>query len=176
MKAINKNLLKDFIELALSRLEGDWLLVGGTVLPLLGANHRFTQDIDFVGLGTHERSQQLEVMKIAEDLNLPIETINPAASLFVERLMSGKKDLILIKKSEKCKVFRPDTIFYFKLKLGRLSESDLSDCLEWLKMFESEINKKTILELKSLVSHELRNTKKNPLKKDRLETLKKQLK
>ncbi len=129
---LNQNLLKKFIFLAGDRLTGDWIMVGGTVLPYLGANHRSTTDIDFVGFGKNEKTQQLELMQIAEDLGLPVETINSAADFFVHKHLKSKNQLVLLHEGKTAAIYRPNTELYFRLKLSRLSETDTEDCLVWL--------------------------------------------
>lgn len=85
MNTINHRLLKKFIDLAASKLEGDWILIGGSLLPLLGIEARTTTDIDFVNLNPRKSSNQdtLELMEIAESLKLPVEAINQAGAFFL---------------------------------------------------------------------------------------------
>jgi hypothetical protein len=129
MKNLDSKLLNEFLEIAGQHLTGDWLLVGGTLLPAVGIDSRATVDIDFVGLTASERSQTLEVMDIAEKLSLPIETINQAAAYFVDKVSPKKADMIILKKGKRANIFRPSCEFYLKLKCERLSQSDLQDCM-----------------------------------------------
>lgn len=175
---LDQKLLRKFIKLAAEQLEGEWLLVGGTVLPLLGANHRSTVDIDFVGLGRKERAQQLELMKIAEQLDLPVDIINSAAAFFVDRHLRDhkrqthdKKHLVLLKAGKKANIYRPDTELYFSLKLGRFSDSDLSDCREWLQFFQNKISKAEYKKLARLVYSAASENKQNSGKSLRLQEL-----
>lgn len=126
--------LQKFIKLALKNLEGEWLLLGGMVLPALGVDHRVTMDIDFVGLSRKERSQSLELMKLTEKLGLPVESINQAADVFLDRIEGFRSRLVLLAEAKNCKIFRPDASLYLVLKIGRMSESDFSDCVEWLRL------------------------------------------
>lgn len=48
MKSLDTKLLKEFLKRAGERLHGDWLLVGGTLLPAVGIDSRSTTDIDLV--------------------------------------------------------------------------------------------------------------------------------
>jgi len=168
---LNQKTLLRFLDLAAKNLKGEWLLVGGTVLPILGSEHRSTVDIDFVGLGAKERQQQLEVFKIAEELGLPVDTINSAAALFVDRVLKNKNELVRLKKSKLATIYRPDTALFFKLKIARLSESDYSDCLAWLELFSKEINKKTKAGLIKLVKTELNKKNAPPTKMTHLNKL-----
>ena len=81
MKPLNTARLRAFLQLAGNRLKGEWLLVGGAVLPLLGVNHRTTLDINLVNLHDADGRQTLAMMRVADELGLPVETINQAAIL-----------------------------------------------------------------------------------------------
>ena len=168
---LTQKILKKFIKLAAEQLTGDWLLLGGTVLPLVGAQHRSTVDIDFVGLGKNERSQQLELMHIAEELGLPVEVINSAAAIFVDRELQDKNSLVLLEVGDGARIYRPDTLLYFKLKTARMSESDMLDCTEWLKHFKNEITPVVISQLQELISIRLSNTDINSEVSGRLKIL-----
>lgn len=127
MTRLTPKTLKNFLSLTSEKLNGDWLLVGDTLLPALGLNVRATIDIDFVSLsGTQD--QTLELMSLAEELELPIDCINQAAAFFVRKTGVNKKDLILLKKGKRATIYRPSLELYWKLKLSRMSETDLQDC------------------------------------------------
>jgi hypothetical protein len=40
IQTIDSKMMKKFINVAVDRLEGDWIIIGGTVLPLLGVDLR----------------------------------------------------------------------------------------------------------------------------------------
>jgi len=130
---INGKLLERFIKLAGDRMDGDWIIIGGTVLPLLGLNFRVTVDIDFVPVKDSDHAQTIKIMEIADELGLPVETINQAGAFFLTKISEFQKHLILIKKGKTAKIFRPDVTLFLLLKMKRLTESDLSDCLAYLK-------------------------------------------
>ncbi len=132
--AITLPTLKRFLKLALTKLRGDWVLLGGNVLPLLGSDIRPTTDIDFVPMGDAPSSDQLRVMEICEELGLPPEAANPAAALFLKRVAGYQKNLTLVDSTPKTRIFRPNAALFLKLKSARLSESDLLDCLEMLRI------------------------------------------
>ena len=131
-KTLDSKLLKEFLKLAASKLEGEWLLVGGTLLPAVGLHVRATVDIDIVGLGKKEATQSLELMELAEALGLSVETINQAAKFFVEKAGYNKEDLLPLMKGKSATIFRPSVALYWKLKSSRLSETDLIDCQHYL--------------------------------------------
>lgn len=128
MKTLNTQLLSRFLELASRRLKGEWLLMGGTLLPAVGLNIRSTVDIDVVGLGEAENAQSLVLMEIAEELELPVESINQAAAYFLKKVGYKKTDLLPLTQGKEATIYRPSADLYLRLKAGRLSETDLVDC------------------------------------------------
>ncbi|MFN7905072.1 MAG: DUF6036 family nucleotidyltransferase [Pseudobdellovibrionaceae bacterium] len=133
MTEINSRLLRQFVNMACERLTGDWVIIGGTVLPILGVNYRVTIDIDVAKGQKESPDQTLELMKIAEDLNLPIEAINQAGSFFLRKIKNWESNLVLLKGTKSTKIFRPNATLFFQLKIARLTQNDLQDCLEMLK-------------------------------------------
>lgn len=136
MKAIDQKILKKFIKIAGDKLNGRWILIGGTVLPLLGIEHRVTTDIDFVGPATAPQSEVLKLMEIAEQLGLPVESINQAGAYFLRKISGFEKHLVEVHKGKSATIYRPDVTLFLKLKMARLSETDLEDCLQLLKTGE----------------------------------------
>lgn len=145
---LNQSTLRKFLKLAGDHLKGEWILIGGTVLPALGIDHRSTVDIDLIGLSDNERVQTLALMELAEKLGLPIETINQAGDYFLQKISDFKEHLIPLHRGKTATIYRPDATLFLKLKLPRLSESDLADCLEFLKLSRANhepIDRKSIL-------------------------------
>lgn len=138
MKKLTTKLLKRFLDLAARRLDGEWVLMGGTVLPVLGCDYRSTTDIDFAPVGAQTNEQTIQVMEICEELGLPVETINSAGGFFLKKISKFKDHLVLLR-AEKARIYRPSAGLFVQLKLARLSESDLQDCLEMLKLKGSEL-------------------------------------
>ncbi len=101
---IDTQVMKQFLALANSRLTGDGVIIGGTLLPLLGINHRVTVDIDIINLDfKNSVDQTIELMDIAQALNLPVETINQAGSYYFSKMTDARDNLILLQESEKFK-------------------------------------------------------------------------
>jgi hypothetical protein len=101
---IDTQVMKQFLALANSRLTGDWVIIGGILLPLLGINHRVTVDIDIINLDfKNSVDQTIELMDIAQALNLPVETINQAGSYYFSKMTDARDNLILLQESEKFK-------------------------------------------------------------------------
>ncbi len=164
MKTIDQSLLTKLIQLAGNNLKGDWVLMGGTVLPLLGINYRVTTDIDLAGTSSKQQEQTLDLMTLAEKVGLPVETINQAGAYFLQKISNFSAHLLLIHRGKTAKIFRPDLYLFIALKIDRLSESDLSDCLEYIKyskqaseeMFKEKIIKMIASKIKVAKSEDQR--------------------
>ncbi|MDH5427678.1 MAG: hypothetical protein OEY57_05830 [Nitrospirota bacterium] len=138
MSAISKKLLDQFFELASEKLSGDWIVLGGSVLPYLGRPIRATIDIDLATTSLRAGEWQLELMEIAESLSLPSEAVNTAAEFFVRKIPGFEGNLVRMYSKGDFHVSRPNVNLFIQLKLPRLSESDLEDTLEFLR-FAGEI-------------------------------------
>lgn len=144
---INAKVMKKFLEKSTSKLSGEWIIIGGTVLPLIGIDHRVTIDIDIVNLNfKSSNDDSLKLMEIAEELKLPIESINQAGAYYLSKIEDVADHLVLLQESKKCKIYRPDAYLFIKLKIERLSETDLADCIQFIKKNEKEylLHKKEI--------------------------------
>jgi hypothetical protein len=169
MKPLTPALLGKFLELASDRLEGDWVLLGGTLLPALGHNVRATVDIDVVSLSSERRqSQSLALMKIVEDLGLPVEAINGAAEYFLLKQTGFEKELVVLHAGKKARILRPNAFLYLRLKIERMSESDLIDCKTLLRFERDTLTEEHASSLTRLLRGEIQ--KKDP-RKMRLESL-----
>jgi hypothetical protein len=125
---------KKLIAEALKTLEGDWVLVGGALMLVLGAGKRATQDIDLVALDEGAgASQQLRLFELAEKLGLPVEAVNSAAGYFLRKIRGYRAGLELMAEGKRVRIYRPNPALYLKLKAARLTESDLQDCLSMLE-------------------------------------------
>lgn len=133
MKILNPTLMREFLSAAGEELKGQWVLLGGTLLPALGIQLRSTVDIDLVGLTDKEMAQSLETMRLADRLGLEVQVINQAAAFFLRQIAYAKTDLIPLHKGKNATIFRPSVRLYWKLKVARLSEADVSDCVHYLR-------------------------------------------
>jgi hypothetical protein len=129
----NAKTLKILLKKVGDELNGEWVLIGGTVLPALGIDYRATVDVDLIPIHNNDNEALLELMNLADSMNLPIESINSAGTFFLKKQTHFEKNLVLLHKGKKGKIFRPDFLLYLKLKIARLSEQDLSDITEMLK-------------------------------------------
>ena len=136
---INAKLMKKFLEKAVNKLSGEWIIIGGTVLPLLGIDHRVTLDIDIINLNFESsNNDSLKLMEIANELKLPIESINQAGAYYLSKIEDIAEHLVLLQQSKKCKIYRPDAYLFIKLKIERFSETDLEDCVQFIKNNKKE--------------------------------------
>lgn len=131
---LDRETMRRFVALAGDRLGGDWVVMGGTVLPLLGVEHRVTVDIDVAGPDEAGMEQTLILLGIAEELGLPVEAVNPAGAFFLRRVRGWKSHLVEIHRGRRARILVPDATLFVLLKLGRLTEADLSDCLAMLEL------------------------------------------
>jgi len=125
--------MRRFLYAAGNRLEGAWLLIGGTLLPALGFTFRPTSDIDLVGLTFGQLEKNLELMKLADELGFPVETISQSAWFFVQKIPDWQNHLLPLHQGEKGTIYRPDLELFLRLKMKRLTEVDCLDCLAYIR-------------------------------------------
>ncbi len=135
---MNAKVIKKLVDKALKTLKGDWVLIGGTVLPLVGVDYRTTIDIDMISLQDKRNDSVLALMELAESLDLPAEAINSAGLFFLKKIPDWKKRLILHAESKTCRIFRPAFDLYLELKIARFSESDETDIYAYLKWHQEK--------------------------------------
>jgi hypothetical protein len=170
MIEISTLILKRFFEQADKKMEGEWILLGGTLLPALGIHYRSTVDIDFVKKTPLAQGEQLLLMEISESLGLPVEAINPAAAYFLYKIKDFEKSLLLLFSGTSIKIYRPNLWLFVSLKLSRLSETDLSDCLKYIEYSVSHGDTKQIELLETRIGAEI-DRERNPNKKKRMKDL-----
>lgn len=137
MNPLDRPTLEEFVRQAADAVDGDWVIVGGTVLPLLGAGDRATFGIDLVPVADASQSDVIMLMEIAEGLGLPVESVNQAGAFFLRKIPDFEEHLVLLHEGSRARILRPDSTLYVSLKVGRLSESDLEDCFSFLKFAHS---------------------------------------
>jgi hypothetical protein len=132
MNVADTKLLRQFLDLAGKRLSGEWVVIGGALLPLLGVSQRVTMDIDIAGPPDATNADTLTLFEIARDIGLPIEAINQSASFFLHRVDGYEKMLVVLHEGPSATILRPNLTLYVLLKLNRMSETDLEDCMALL--------------------------------------------
>ena len=171
MIEINTEIMDLFFKKADSALDGEFAILGGSVLPLVGINTRVTLDIDLVNIHQESSGQNvLKLMEIAQELGLPIEAINQAAAFFVYRIPGWQKNLIKVFDGKRAQFYRTNSTLFVRLKISRMSETDLSDCIEMLRFAKKSkefVDRKSLI---SIIGEELEKNH-NSAKMLRLETL-----
>lgn len=163
--------MKLLLKKSAEKLNGKWLLIGGTVLPALGVDYRATIDVDLIPLNAQSNDDLISLMELAEDLSLPIEAINSAGAYFLKKIGSYENDMVLLLKGSMAEIYRPNFYLFFQLKIARLSEQDFLDILEMRKycLAHSEDLKLTLCQ--KILTQELKKSLPQP-HKERLESLK----
>jgi hypothetical protein len=116
------------IEAISDQLEGDWLLIGGALVALWLEPDRTTEDIDLIGM-RGEPAERYALLDFAARSGLPIESINSAADFFVQRIPGWREQVEVLRVGARGRILRPAPTLFLLLKIGRLSERDLADCL-----------------------------------------------
>ena len=116
-----------FLALAAERLDGEWLLIGGGAAAAWFAPTRTTDDLDMIGLGGTQ-AERFRLMELAVEAAIPIEAVNSAADFFVRRIVGWRDELVVLVRGS-ATIYRPSATLFLLLKLGRLSATDLDDCL-----------------------------------------------
>ena len=69
-----------FLKSVANDLEGDWLVIGGSLLAIIQSDSRSTVDIDLCPINEMTNELRLSLMTVAQKSGLAIESINPAAA------------------------------------------------------------------------------------------------
>jgi hypothetical protein len=124
----DRDRIRAFLAVAGDRLDGDWLLVGGGAAAAWFAPERTTEDLDLVSVDGAPGAR-LALLELAAEAALPVEAVNSAADFFVRRIEGWRDHLVVLHRGARATIHRPDVTLFIRLKLGRLSEVDLDDCL-----------------------------------------------
>lgn len=169
MNLLSPDLIRQIIELAKVRLKGEWIIIGGALLPILNISNRPTFDVDLIGPQKNQMDEQLQILKLAEELKLSFENINQAASLFLLRIPGWEKMLIELVRGKNMVLFRPNVTLFLILKINRFSEIDYDDCLKFLdfaKKNNEVVDKNRILSaIKKRISEDIIGDAKKRLNK-----------
>ena len=126
--AFDRSRIKALLAHAVEWLEGDWLLVGGALAAVWFRPERRTEDIDLVDF-TDGNSGRLRLLELAEREGIPVEALNSAADYFVRRVPDWKEQVEPWLRGSRATLWRPTPTLFLLLKVHRLSEADLQDCL-----------------------------------------------
>lgn len=93
---IQKSQYDLFLNNVINELDGDWVLIGGSLLIIAGASKRPTADIDLCPIGELNNEKRIALMEIAKKSQLPIEAINPSADFFLRQIPNWKSSLSIL--------------------------------------------------------------------------------
>ncbi len=134
MSRLDRPTLQRLVRLAGERLTGDWVILGGVVVPLLGGRHRVTADIDIAAPDDANVDQLNELLRIARDLGLPVESINQTGAFFLRDIPGWRDELVALHRGTGATILVPNATLYVLTKVERLTESDLDDCVAILRL------------------------------------------
>lgn len=126
--SFDRSRIDGLLRLAGERLDGEWLLIGGAAAAAWFSPARTTEDLDLIGLlGT--QAERFALMELAASAAIPIEAVNSAADFFVRRIPDWRAQLVELHRGPRATIFRPTATLFLLLKIGRLTETDLLDCV-----------------------------------------------
>jgi hypothetical protein len=130
--ALDRQRIDELLTALCDELDGDWLLVGGAFCALWLNERRQTEDIDIIGM-RGEHAERMAVMSFCAAHGLPVEIVNSAADFFVRRIVHWQAEVEPWRSGKRGRILRPSPTLFLLLKIGRLSEQDLEDCLALLQ-------------------------------------------
>ncbi len=134
---LDRKRISDLLDQLSERLHGEWLLVGGALVSVWVQPRRVTEDIDLIGL-TGAPEERLALMDAVFSLGLPVEAVNSAADFFVHRISAWRHEIEVLRQYTNCVFYRPTLTLFVLLKMGRLSEQDLLDCIAVIEKTRTE--------------------------------------
>lgn len=111
-----------------SEVEGEWLLLGGALVAVWLDDRRVTEDLDLIPVRRVDDARD-RLLDFAYRRGLPVESVNSAADFFVHRIPGWQEQLEEWMRTPHCTIYRPTPTLFLLLKIGRLSQQDLEDCL-----------------------------------------------
>src|SRR5687768_1740492 len=114
--ALGREKIDEILDAACERLHGEWLLVGGAAAAVWFRPERRTEDIDLCAFDSGNLAKH-EVMNLAADHGLPVETINLAASFFVSKVEGWRDEIEVLRTGSTATLYRPTATLFLLLKL-----------------------------------------------------------
>lgn len=108
------------------------MVVGGAAAAAWFSDARTTEDVDLIALDA-SAAQRLALMDFAVAHGLPVEAVNSAADFFVRRIDGWRDHLVPLVRGTRATIYRPTATLFLLLKIGRLSATDLEDCMGLLR-------------------------------------------
>ena len=94
---------------------------------------RATEDIDLISV-VQGPDRRYQLMDFALAHGVPLEAVNSAADFFLRRFPDWRDQLEVLHAGAHARIFRPTPTLFLLLKVGRMSEADLGDCLALLNL------------------------------------------
>jgi predicted nucleotidyltransferase len=140
---LDRQRVRFLIDRAKATLEGEWLLIGGALLALTVDERRTTEDIDLIAM-SDSNAQRQSLMKLADESGFPVESVNSAGDYFVRKIDGWRDELEVLETGANCVIFAPSPTLMLLLKIARLSEIDMEDCLSVVKIHGPRIDRARI--------------------------------
>lgn len=134
---VDRKQVEELLSRAAEQLAGEWVLVGGALALIWLGGTRATEDVDLFPIRP-AAGDRLALMDLAAGVGLPIEAVNSAADYFVRKVAGWEQMLEVLRKGPRATIYRPNPTLFVLLKIQRLSESDLGDCLLLLQRCPGE--------------------------------------
>ena len=125
---LDQRRIRELVELAGEQLEGDWVLVGGALAALWFTPGRVTEGVDIASV-VDRPERRYALLDFAIAAGLSPEVVNSAADFFLRRIPGWEDDLEVLHLGSRARILRPTPTLFLMLKVGRMSEADLDDCL-----------------------------------------------
>jgi len=124
---LDRRRIQELVESAADQLDGDWVLLGGSLAALWFTPGRVTEDVDIVSV-VDEPERRYALLDFAVAAGLSPEVVNSAADFFLRRIPGWADDLEVLHQGSRGRIMRPTATLFLLLKVGRMSEADLEDC------------------------------------------------
>jgi hypothetical protein len=128
-------------EVAVKHFSGHWCILGSAVVTYLCDGKRITTDMDLCHMDVDAATNDdaLSCAMAAEELGLLVESINLAASYFFTKIPAEDRAVVALRTFPHLTLFRPDATTFLCMKIGRLTELDLTDCVFMAEKFPDEL-------------------------------------
>lgn len=127
---------------------------------LLMRKSRATSDIDLCSIDELSNEKRVSLMKLAEQAGLSIEAINPAADYFLKQIPYWKNSLVILQEGKKGNLYRPSLELYIELKMSRSTDTDIKDCISFIKWHRTNNIQFDLEKLKNSLSMKLASNSK----------------
>lgn len=132
MSQFDRERTLEVLQQLVAELDGDWVLLGGSLATVWFDGARTTEDIDIVS-ATPSDERRYQLFDFATRLGLSVEALNSAADYFLYRVPGYAEQLEPLLVGSKSRILRPTPTLFLLLKIERMSEADLEDCLRLIE-------------------------------------------